>query len=856
MGMVRLLKKHGGLIFTVAMILLGFFDLIGLLPSSLDLLDKVLTSGLLLFFWWRLKLTGFMFGKDRKWPNVVVLVIFYILVLPTFIGFTPVGQGAQIYEDLTLPLQGQEFIYNGQDMFYELGMPYDMYLAVARDEAVTAKQYNIALNNYFLKSKIEMWTLLIGMLAIFAFAIIYALRKRYGERSVFHSLVTLFDHNKKHWHKVSGVKSGFLSALIKIMLTYFILFIVSQYFFGLINQWFIVSLDKSLFIVAIIFAIKDLDKSKSKALKSIGSIDDLILGKVRDLFTSTKHIFLGFGFLLIFHYLSDFATYILPYVFGVAKDPFYFCKLTGEICQAGNVVSSAMHQPLKMLVSSGIGLFLGVVSSVGLIALLLFPIIVAFFIVFKLNLKKVVHNKFYVGVIILFFTTTIAYFLVPWITQKSILVHTAGIYGVDFVTKPVLDAAIFSPKISILLIVIIFFLSFFSWVRKIGKYLTTILFLIASIFLGLFVWNYFISSFTNYWPIMVQAFKHPALMGSNLTSSLAVSSFLGVVTALTLLTLLVLDLLFYLGGFVLFVYSASSYMIDNVVEDLISNASIIIWSLIILLIPMAYILFLERTGSLSIFLSLIMVLATFLVFTVALWKKMVGKEVRDDFLLSVLVTVFVYIILSIIGFFLASFNIISLDTFNFIVPVVMIVVFFIFMKIFKMTISFAIKYIDVVRFIEVFFIGLAFALLFYIINEPSGFITLPAWPLLILFAALIAFAEELIFRFIILRMAEKAFGYRLGLVVQALIFALIHYISLSLIWKHYMQNGIRFFGLWIVNGFPILFFVYFVALFMFGLVAGHYVGKSTGKAAFRGNIVYAILIHFIANAGMLLMSLM
>ena len=100
-----------------------------------------------------------------------------------------------------------------------------------------------------------------------------------------------------------------------------------------------------------------------------------------------------------------------------------------------------------------------------------------------------------------------------------------------------------------------------------------------------------------------------------------------------------------------------------------------------------------------------------------------------------------------------------------------------------------------------------------------------------LFIVFIGVSEELIYRLVIFKLAEKSFNFRTANILQALVFALIHFLFVKQIYQHY-GNLLMFAG-------------YFIDLAGFGYVMGLLVGKAE-KGGER-DVVYAIVAHVIAN---------
>ncbi|HLD11041.1 MAG TPA: hypothetical protein VJB89_03080, partial [Candidatus Nanoarchaeia archaeon] len=269
---------------------------------------------------------------------------------------------------------------------------------------------------------------------------------------------------------------------------FIILFAFSQYLFGLVNQWFMVSLDKSLFIVAIIYAIKDLKSEKIKVLNILGSFDELVLSKITELFTTNK-LYLGISFLLIFHYLSDIGTFFIPYLFGIEKDPYYFSRLGLENLHL-SLIEHFQSESINILTT-----IIYILSGLGVLFLLIIPILFCCFIVFDVKIKDFIKGWKQYFLICFIALSIICFLFVPWINQKAII-SSGGIIGVDFLTYKLSSVSFFNFETLFIILILIFV--FLLLIRKFKDILISSLFLGSLVFLGIFLWNY-IYSIVNYY---------------------------------------------------------------------------------------------------------------------------------------------------------------------------------------------------------------------------------------------------------------------------------------------------------------------------------------------------------------------
>ncbi len=425
------------------LILMGIADAFSILPSSLDIFDKVLTSAILFYFWIKLRPMKFLFGYPMKKLNYLIIGTFYLLVIDTFVPFVPA--------------------------LYSYG------------------------------GIISMTSIIAGSIFLILISIFITKKVKFGSSSLINCLFGIFDRKKRQWKEFNANKHP----IKKFFIVLIILFGMSQYLFGLVNQWLIVSLDKSLILVAILFAIKDLEKSKIKALRTAGNFDDNMLGTVTKLFTKKHKIHLGLGFLLIFHYLSDIGAFFITYIFNTTKDPYYFSLLGDKFLETGQVVSQH-HQTLIQLISSETASIMAqpnilmtyVMSAIGIILLLLLPIIICFFLSYKVDLKELVQKNGFVIALIGAFITIFTFVLYPWVQQKAI--KQPNILGVDFITNNISSGAFISMDYIVLIFGIFLILGLFLFNSKIARLGATAIFMVSLMFLGIYVWNYFMSSANFY----------------------------------------------------------------------------------------------------------------------------------------------------------------------------------------------------------------------------------------------------------------------------------------------------------------------------------------------------------------------
>lgn len=259
--------------FKIFLVVIGLFDIFNLLPQSLDIVDKGLAALILLIYWLALKPSKFIFGKEKKWLDYTLLGTFYILVIDTFVNLI------RIIDLNDLAIKKISFFITA-------------YLPGFLSNAI--KSSFLFIHNPASTTAISLFSVYVGFSLIILIALYSAFRLEYGKKSVMHSITRVFIRKDATWKNFADT-AGY-SIIVKFFISLIVLFSVSQYFFALVNQWFIISLDKTLLVLAILFAVKDIQGTKSKALNKIGRFDEWLLGTITEVFTNEKKVFFRFWY--------------------------------------------------------------------------------------------------------------------------------------------------------------------------------------------------------------------------------------------------------------------------------------------------------------------------------------------------------------------------------------------------------------------------------------------------------------------------------------------------------------------------------------------------------------------------------
>lgn len=749
-----------GIIIKILLLALGFADFFGILPDSLDIVDKLVTALILGYFWYELHFSSFLFGKEHKSLSWVILILFYVLSLDSFVQlFRIVDLNSQLVQDTILIISS---ISGG------------LYAMVAQFLGYVYNPANAGV--------LSLWFARIGFTGLIGVAVYTSTKLTYTKKSVMHSFAKLFI-KEKHWVDFSNTKG--YSRIPKFLLSILVLFSIYQYFFALVTQWFVVSLDKALLVLAILYAVKDIQGTKSKALNTVGNFDNWLLNTITDLFTNHKKFYLAFGILLIFHYLSDLATFFLPYILGGTIDPFYL-QYIGDS-------SGTLHQSLWQI---GAGQpLIYILSTIGILSTILFAVSAVYLIFAGKRLHNWTASSWGRSILAFIFASMITSALYSWV--KQVPLRVTGVQGVDFVTQQITHAgglAIFALLFIGLLAIV--------RIRRIANHVLAGMFLMSFSYFAYYVWNYFVSSVSYHISAMQNLFSMSHF-------------YLGIIFG----CLLFLELLFYLGGALLLIYKASQIIIRDIVE--LNDRVALIWTGLVVGVPLLIMFF---AGNIALSCASIIVL---LLFSYALFVHHTGTEKRDDYMfaLSCIITIYQFIVL--IGLLVPQGVGLIIGE-----SVLLLILAFGTVKYFGISLSSRLPSLK--QFMVIIGATILFALGFFIVGEPAPNLT--SIFLIVIFTLFVALAEELLFRIVLLYVGVKAFSKRFAFHLQAIFFSLIHIVGLRSLLDSFQTN---------ILGLPagINLLLYVGLLYGFSLVAARF--AYTRSKLF---IAAPVLFHFLVNA--------
>jgi membrane protease YdiL (CAAX protease family) len=447
-------------------------------------------------------------------------------------------------------------------------------------------------------------------------------------------------------------------------------------------------------------------------------------------------------------------------------------------------------------------------SALGAILLILIPVIILFLEVFDVHIGEWQKKKRVTGGLMFASLAVLTFIVAPGIKQIPMhITNVAQAFGVDFVTFVIAPAVTFD-----LLLIFSFMFLLIGIVmheRPIKAFVSMVIFIISTTYLGYYCWNFFLSASTYYYTLMLW--------------------FLGqtnIVLAIHSAILMVLTFFFYLGVFLLFAYYAAKYILRTLLYPLFDKWFATSWSFVVLVV--CIILFnIWYIGIMQFSFGLIIsFLLSCLLFTYAYVNVIRESGMDMRFMAASNTIVIAYILLAIIFSMLWQYFSWPPYLLNILTPGIMCFFALLLIKEFKMKspTSWVLPYPLTLSIVA----GIAFGFLFMWIGEPMVSINTTNVLAILIFLFLVAFSEELMFRYIILDTARKSTGFQRALIMQGILFALVHFIQVVVIWNDYGADVVRFVA-------------YFILLIIFGCVMGIFMKNDK-------NITYPILAHLIANA--------
>ena len=413
----------------VILIALEIMEFSGFLPADLDYIKKILSWLALGYLLYKANITEIIFGYKDKLIDAMLILAYFMLVMKNFI----------LYSKIAVEKIG------------ETGFSF------------LTPLYTFILDNAFSFGVITFYMggIMIILLAIFNLLINTDIKKP--------SIMAIFFREgppETAWQKISRAAASFM-----IYSAFFVMV------FNLVMEWLAWAVDSTLVVLAIFFYIFFFMKHFRKldpesVLYKIGDVGEDFYGRFMGLLRSKDTILLGISGLLVLHLLTDFGSFILPYMMGKKID--YFVAL------------GAGHTPIPQLLSIDMGIAGSTALKMAVILLYFFNIAAALFLFigpsfiwYEMHKKERVEiSNLVYG---LFLASSFVFLVSPIFKIQRLGMGAEGLYGVDILTRTITVAnSIFIMSIALVLAMILTILCRNSAIKQILKYIS--IFLIEAFF--------------------------------------------------------------------------------------------------------------------------------------------------------------------------------------------------------------------------------------------------------------------------------------------------------------------------------------------------------------------------------------
>ena len=478
--------------FVGLLMIIGLAGYFGNVSADLDWMDHTISFILFSYLFYKLDITSILFGKTSKFANFIIIISYFSLFFKNIIVYTSLD--AFKFKVITFVNE-----------FYNL---FNKDIALA----------NIA-------------TIYFGIAGIFIISVYLSRKIEISHPSFLYAI---------HQKQFRGNAAKF--ALIFVLLLAFYYFVYS-----IVLEWLEFTLDDPIIAAGIVFYLCGIAKHHKKFhannfVFKIGEFSETLYTKFVSLFHYKKTLPLAVSGLLILHALSDLGVFAYSLTF--LKENFYLEFLNTEHTPFLKLfLEDAKNVPSSAVFSLFINYFL---NALSLIIFLLIPVIIWA----QMFSKK----EFHFNRILLFFvySSAAAYILLPGYIIKPIEPErpfsNSPMIGVDISSVSLLKSnsilsAFFSDKISIIIAVSLISLIFglviciLSRYFKIRKELYALSIIGGLTFYTITLFYYFKSLLLYFYESIfrIMPLKH-------------------FIIGIILLIFLALSIIFYIGGYLMFLY--------------------------------------------------------------------------------------------------------------------------------------------------------------------------------------------------------------------------------------------------------------------------------------------------------------
>lgn len=624
-------------------------------------------------------------------------------------------------------------------------------------------------------------TFQIGSVLIIILSIFLGMSVKYKENSLL------------GWIRGKREQRNLLAKGVDVFIIYFVLLSFSYFIFTIVMEWFALALDSYFVVIAlayyfIIFYIFKVKRNFRIFVSSVVETGEKFIKLFLNLFHNKNTILFGISGIIVIHAVVDIGNFIFPYLLNM-KDTLYLTTLDPATHQ------TIMELFLKDFITDSLirQISLGFIYIQNIIAIF-FLLFLPFYLWLRMASKKKIRFKRVQ--IAIFFSSLVCFIFAPIFKIEALKSQT--IIGADILTHSLQGQG--NLHIIAFISILWFFIAYMlGSVESIKKWLERLVVFASIFFLGQYIYHFYSSSLLYYISNIKFLFTNSKIL-----------------LAVYLLAYLMVITLFYIAGFILFVFEVmdSEHFSFIKLNLKIQKRIIFFWSLILFL-GFIYLLNINKISELLV----LMIASTILSIILFRYEKGPAKYIL---MVNLIIGAFLIIILA--SAFL-DFRIELLDLINrgalLLIAIAIIVLF-------KFKINLGLRSWKKVLFAII--LGIISGFWFFFLKEPKAPLLFSNLSYILFFSLLIAINEELIFRYLMLKVSSSVYSLNSSFIIQGLFFGLLHLINFNIFLKQ--------FG-------PVMLLSLFISLVIFGILMGLLsIEKVKGKE--KINPSYAIVCHAIA----------
>ena len=553
-------------------IILNLLDAIKVLPPSLDYVKKIISWGALGYLLYHASLTKLLFGIKNKKIDLALVISYFLLIFNKFTSYAKIAleelhekaygmlhfsQGAagqntlQVTVDNVNEITTAHFTQGIMSQILEkLSFMNPHILLEVTDGTQTiylnASTQPLTLTNFFSyingslfylikfladnAAVLEKYAFLIGGIALIVIALYWALTKEVKAPSFMHVI-----------HEDKQAKTTF-QKLLRAIVIYVVLVAFFIAIFNLVMEWLAVAIDAYIIVILVLLYIYWVFRGHKKFrthhfITKVGAGSEKFYEQFVELFHTKHGVFLGIAGILVLHLITDIGIFILPYIL-FPQDPLYFHQ--------DPLYFGIGHSPISTLFMGDVALtqnigeiaaltYNYIFSSIGILMLFLIPAYI-WYTIFKRR-KGHAHRL----LLSLFFMSLVCHVFTPLFNIKSM--ETPYLVGVDIITSSIMQ----NLTMSLFLIVgISLAVGLFFYLITANKFLrremTYGAVVIGLVYLGKYIYYFFIDNVQYYLDTI-----HALVNSTNYFFALYFLMFFGII------------MVFYIAGFIMFLYEIVKY---------------------------------------------------------------------------------------------------------------------------------------------------------------------------------------------------------------------------------------------------------------------------------------------------------